>query len=128
MAHTWSFSILFAQQFKQFPSPDQDKILDFIETYETHGLSDFSNYEGKITPSWSGDGISQNDYAHDNSLWHYHIGIPDYKQRHPAYKTSDWVLHFQWENKGDHITIIDLYSHYNYDGEFYLPPEAYLET
>ena len=128
MVYTWSFSIVFAEEFKQFPSPDQDKILDFIEIYETHGLSDFSKYEGKISPSWSGN-ISQDNYsyAQDNALWHYHIGIPDYQQRHSAYKTSDWVLHFQWKNRGDHITIVDLYSHYKTDGTFYLPPEDYLE-
>lgn len=91
-------------------------------------MSDFSIYEGKITPSWSGN-CSEEDkkFAQNKHLWHYHIGIPYYKKRHSKFKTSDYVLHFQWKYKGNHIAIADLCYHYKSDGSFYLPNEKYLE-
>lgn len=129
MQYTWKFSDQFAKEFKQFQEDQQDKITDFIFTYQEHGLSDFSKYEGKITPSWKGDNISQEDYqfAVDNHLWHYHVGLPEYEQNHPKYKTSSDLLHFQWKFKGNEIAIVDLYRHYKLDGSFYLPPESNLE-
>ncbi|NMT51012.1 hypothetical protein, partial [Vibrio parahaemolyticus] len=98
---TWSRSKAFAKDFENFPTKDQDKILDFLDIFEEYGLADFTKYEGKITPSWKGESISSEDYqyAKDNHLWHYHIGIPDFVERHDTYKTSDWVLHFQWIHK-----------------------------
>ncbi len=38
----------FAIEFKNYPKNQQDKILDFIETFEQHGLSDFAKYDGKL--------------------------------------------------------------------------------
>lgn len=126
--YTWSFKNKFSQEFSNFPYDQQNKILDFVGVYESHGLSDFSKYEGKIAPSWSG--LDENDLAHAyaqaNSLWHYHIGIPTYTVRHGKYKTSDMVLHFQWPGCGPHIDIVDVYYHYKSDGTFYVPPLGYL--
>lgn len=128
MTYTWAFGKKFATEFSYLIKSDQDKILDFIDIFETSGLSDFSLYAGKITPSWTGNNISSSDsaYARANCLWHYHIGIPTYQQVHSKYKTSEWLLHFQWLEKGIDISIIDLYSHYTSEGDFYLPPESYL--
>jgi hypothetical protein len=93
-----------------------------------HGLSDFTKYTGKITPSWSGlhctDPIYQ--YAKNNDLWHYHIGIPKYVSNHNKYKTSDWVLHFQWPDKGNRITLVDICYHYKSDGTFHMPSSNYV--
>jgi hypothetical protein len=127
MTFTVGFKQKFASEFDRFPQDQQDKILSFVETYQLHGLSDFSNYVGKIAPSWS-RGATQGaiDFATDNALWHYHVGHPTYKQIHPKYMTSDWVLHFQWVNGGNHIDLIDVYSHYTRDGSFYLPTADYL--
>ncbi|WP_341985848.1 hypothetical protein [Morganella morganii] len=127
--NTWGFSTKFANEFKQFPQDQQDKVLDFIDVYEEKGLSDFSCYEGKISNSWRG--LEETDaryvYARDNKLWHYHIGIPVFRSQHGKYKTSDWVLHFQWEREENSIVLVDMYKHYTKDGIFYLPSSSYLE-
>lgn len=122
MTYSYGFKPIFAVEFSNFPTDQQDKILDFGETFERFGLSDFSKYIGKISPSWAGN-ASASDYqfALQHDLWHYHIGIPTYTSVHSTYKTSDWVLHFQWRSKGNHIDLLDLYSHYRWDGTFYLP-------
>jgi hypothetical protein len=120
----------FKKEFTNYPTYQQDKILDFTDIYEVYGLSNFDKYEGKITPSWSNLDPSDPNYSYtrDNNLWHYHIGIPEYKQMHSKYKTSKVVLHFQWEDKGNIINLVDLYNHYLRDGTFYLPPKISLIT
>lgn len=126
---TFSFGLTnqFATEFARFPESQQDKVLDFATTFQNHGLSDFTKYVGKIAPSWSGAATAHDaKFAKDNHLWHYHIGLPSYTQLHPKYKTSDWVLHFRWIDRGDHIDLVDLYSHYRHDGTFYLPNSSCL--
>jgi hypothetical protein len=132
MGFTLSFGRKFATEFKNFPKDQQDKILDFWGLVSTHGLTHFSFFPGKISPSWCG--LSSTDprysFTQDNSLWHYHIGIPSYRKNHDKYSTSDWVLHFQWvnyRNGGTHINLIDVYQHYSSDGTFYIPHPSYLE-
>lgn len=119
----------FSIEFPNFPVDQQNKVLDFIDIFEQHGLTDFSRYEGKITPSWKGMNVSESNYryARDNSLWHYHVGIPEYRQVHSTYKTSDMVLHFQWPGKGSHVNLLDMYYHYDSEGLFYLPTSLYLK-
>jgi hypothetical protein len=126
--YTFGLKKQFAIEFERFPKDQQDKILDFTDIFEAEGLTDFSKYTGKITPSWAGDSTpaASKHYAFANDLWHYHIGIPHYASVHPKYMTSDWVLHFQWPNQGNHIDIVDVYSHYKSDGSFYLPPVSSL--
>jgi hypothetical protein len=128
MAYSYGFKKQFATEFANFPKPQQDKILDFADAFLLHGLGDFTKYVGKITPSWAGNANSADyNFALSNELWHYHIGIPTYIAVHPKYSTSDWVLHFQWKGKGDHIDLLDVYSHYRKDGSFYLPSIDYLK-
>jgi hypothetical protein len=123
MTYSYGFKKQFAIEFANFPTDQQDKVLDFADTFEISGLSDFTKYAGKISPSWSGLPKFHPSavYAKANHLWHYHIGIPNYSVVHAKYMTSDWVLHFQWTNRGSHIDLVDLYSHYKNDGSFYLP-------
>ena len=54
-------------------------------------------------------------------------GIPVYNVVHGKYKTSDWVLHFQWPGQGDAINLVDVYAHYTSTGAFYLPDAKYLD-
>jgi hypothetical protein len=98
MTYTTSFSLQFAQDFARFPVPDQLKVTTFLTQFESFGLQSFSNYPGKIAPSWSGPATAANHaFARNNDLWHYHIGIPKLKPtQHGKYFTSDWLLHFQW--------------------------------
>lgn len=130
MAFTFDFKRKFAAEFTNFPPDQQDKVLDFLATYTKYGLGDFSHYIGKVTPSWKGAAPGGPDYNYSltNYLWHYHIGLPHYSTTtHGRYQTSDWVLHFQWPKRGDHISLVDLYSHYTSAGKFHLPPPEYLD-
>lgn len=118
----------FSIEFGNYPEYQQDKILDFVNLFKQFGLSDFSKYDGKIAPSWSNLESSNPNYiyAKANNLWHYHIGIPIYQQVHSKYKTSNVVLHFQWEQGENVIYLVDIYNHYKHDGSFYLPSSGYL--
>lgn len=130
MSYSFKFSTQFAVEYARFPKDQQDKVDDFTDTFLNFGLGDFSKYPGKITYSWRGLDPSSAEfgYANSNELWHYHVGIPTYRQAPDVpYKTSDWVLHFQWPGKGSSITVVDLYSHYKWSGEFYLPPATALK-
>ena len=126
-----TFGDQFSKEFVNYPTSQKEIIGKFVEKYQQIGI-DFTNnsYEGKFSPSWSGNSMSQADYdyAYNNDLWHYHIGIPTYLESplHTKYKVSDWVLHFQWKNKGNLIHLVDLYSHTTYSGAFYLPPKENL--
>lgn len=127
--YTYTFLPQFALEFGIFPEDQQQKVLDFLEIYENYGLSDFGKYEGKISPSWVGLEESDPDYiyCHANALWHYHIGFPEYIENHPKYKTSEWVLHFQISSNS-HINIVDMYSHYDRHGIFYIPSGLFLKS
>ncbi|WP_444931486.1 hypothetical protein ACJJIF_06835 [Microbulbifer sp. SSSA002] len=128
-SHIWSLSDSFKVTFDNLPKEHQDKIINFIDVYEEKGLANFSNYEGKVSPSWREDQISKRDkdYAQAHNLWHYHVGIPKYVQVHDKYKTSDWLLHFQWTYGRKKICLVDIYSHWNLEGNFHLPPKKYLD-
>ncbi len=128
MSFTWEFGKQFAVEFARYPQDQQDKIIDFIELYVQFGLSDFTKFPGKIAPSWKGTpDLATYKYARVNELWHYHVGLPNYVlSQNYTYFTSNWVLHFQWENMGSHILIVDILYHYKSNGEFHLPTEDYL--
>lgn len=130
MAYQWGLSIKFAIELPRFPQDLRDKIFDFTDIFEQHGLGDPTKYPGKIAESWKG--LSPSDpvyqYTYSNDLWHYHIGYPVYQPSITGkYFTSDWLLHFQWKNWGNEITLVDAYQHYRFDGSFHLPPEENLD-
>ena len=130
MDYTWEFGKQFAIEFTNYPVEQQNKILNFIETYQQFGLIDFTKFQGKIKPSWLGiDKLNPvYDFTYSNSLWHYHIGIPDYqKSKYNHYLTSDMVLHFQWKKQATHIRILHITWHYKATGEFWLPANEYLK-
>ena len=130
MSYTWEFGKQFAVEFSNYPEKQQNKILDFTDIYEEYGLSEFSKYQGKISPSWRGiektDPIY--DFTYSNNLWHYHVGLPEYtKSKYNNNLTSDMVLHFQWKKSSTHIRILDITDHYKSNGEFWLPNRNYLD-
>ena len=130
MSYTWDFGKKFAVEFKNYPENQQDKILDFTDIYEENGLSDFSKFQGKIAPSWRGIDKTHPiyDFTYSNSLWHYHVGLPEYiKSKYNNYLTSDMILHFQWKNNSNHIRVLDITWHYKRNGEFWLPNSDYLD-
>lgn len=128
---TSSFSLEFARNFVRFPKADQVKIVAFQTRFETFGLGDFSRYQGKVAPSWSGPATRPAAaFAKANDLWHYHVGIPQFMQTLGGkYCTSDWLLHFQWpdwKTSGPHIHIVDLLPHNSSSGTFNLPAPSAL--
>ena len=130
MSYIWEFGKKFAVEFKNYPENQQDKILDFTDIYEENGLSDFSKFQGKIAPSWRGIDKTHPiyDFTYSNSLWHYHVGLPEYiKSKYNNYLTSDMILHFQWKNNSNHIRVLDITWHYKRNGEFWLPNSDYLD-
>lgn len=128
MTYKVSFGKEFAKESVNYPKDQKQAIADFVNTFQNFGLADYSKYQGKISPSWSGINMTQEsyDYAYTNHLWHYHLGIPSYKNIGQPYYTSDYILHFQWKNRGNEIALLDCSSHYTSTKIFYLPPERYL--
>jgi hypothetical protein len=108
-------SDFFSTNFANFPREDKIKIANFIQHCQTHGLNGLC---GKLKSSTDVPGTDQDfhvkvQYAKENYLWHYHIGIPDYEQRNPFSKvqTSRYVLHFQRFPGNKVIRIVDLDDH-----------------
>ncbi|WP_198818732.1 hypothetical protein [Delftia lacustris] len=132
MSFTWSFNLKFQEEFQRYPLDQRKSIVNFLDLYEKHGLKgDWSVYPGKMSQSWRGL-LSEHPnyrYTKDNFLYHYHIGIPDYRPSANAlarYQTSDYLLHFQWEG-GEHIHLVDTCAHHRWTGEFQLPAPEYLD-
>lgn len=123
--YTWSYSEIFKNSLPHYTKDEKKKVVDFILTYQDHGLSDFSKYKGKISRTGSGNcSPEMKAYCEKHNLWHYHVGIPVYTQApHNKYMTSRDVLHFQWVKDSTHIRIVDMYRHYLLDGKFYVPEE-----
>lgn len=121
------FSKSFMAVFARLSSSDQDKIDDFVEHVEKHDL------DGVIGKLKNSDLVRRNDrnymtkvaYARKYKLWHYHIGIPFYKDsKNPNEhgKISDYIVHFQ--RFPDKIKIIMLDNH---GREFTLPGVSVME-
>ncbi|WP_293649596.1 hypothetical protein [uncultured Pantoea sp.] len=127
---TWSFNPQFAKEFARYPEDQQDKILDFTELVEEHGIipGQYDKFPGKLCVSWRGlqDTDPRYVYATSHHLWHYHIGLPTYEQVHSGFKTSAWVLHFQYKKGTNHVHLADVYDHHTNDNKFYLPSLTYL--
>lgn len=115
MTLTVELSDFFSANIANFPYEDKTKIAQFILHCQTNGLH---NLPGKLKASTDVPGIDPDyyakvQYAKENYLWHYHIGIPDYEQRNPFSKvlTSRYVLHFQRFPGNKVIRIVDLDDH-----------------
>jgi hypothetical protein len=128
MTFTVSLNRVFAGEYQRLRPDQQDKIRQFMRLFQKVGLRDQTLYPGKLSGSWVTLAEDDPEYkrTRDACLWHYHIGLPYYTQSYAGYKTSEWLLHFQWPNwatGGTHIEIVDLYTHYKSDGQFYLPSD-----
>lgn len=115
MALIVELSDFFSNNFRNFPCDDQHKIVTFIQHCQANGLT---GLPGKLKPSTDVPGTDPDyhnkvQYARDNYLWHYHIGIPDYEQQNFFAKvwTSRYVLHFQRFPGSKIIRIVDLDDH-----------------
>jgi hypothetical protein len=113
---------------KEWPNyqPDQRyRVGLFVQTFLVHGL-DATKFQGRISPSWMNlaQGSVLHTYTTTHWLWHYHIGLPMYRQAMGG-DVSDEVLHFQWVYNSKHVDLIELSPHY-LGGKFFLPLAASL--
>lgn len=120
------FNYDFAVELSRVPKDQQLAVGTFVSTFQSCGLVDQTKYPGRISPSWLNAGQGNSEYAQRHELWHYHLGLPEYAGAAGWGKTSDWLLHFQWRDRGSEITLLDMYHHYTSNGNFYLPPEKRL--
>ena len=115
---------LFAKYAQNFPERDKRAIKDFIDHIKTKG---FSGLEGRNKQSddvlfSDPDFVKKVEYATNNHLWHYHIGILQYDLTKPyGDRTSEYILHYQ--RLGEVVKIVDYSPH----PPFQLPTENYLE-
>ncbi len=122
-----SYSSKFLMELGNYPLNYQQAIVKFADTFTKHGF-DFSQYKGKIKPSlYMIDKLHPNyDYAFKNRLWHYHLGLPEYKlSKYGMYHVSDVILHFS-KISNTEIKILTITDHFKVTGEFWLPSEEYL--
>lgn len=118
------FGTEIAKELQYFPEKDLIKIWQFKEHIETQG---FDNLAGRNkcsddVPTSDPEWRTKVSKAQEYSLWHYHIGIPDYdKSSGFGNYTSEYILHYI---KGvDFIKIVDFTAH----PPFKLPSERYLK-
>lgn len=116
------FGIKFGEHLANFPVSDQLKIKAFADHVETYG------FEGLIGRNKSSDEVPTDDpnwlakvkYAQKYKLWHFHIGIPNYKLSAKGDYTSEYLLHYMRE--ADFIVLVDMSPH----PPLNLPDESYL--
>ncbi|MFW2178182.1 MULTISPECIES: hypothetical protein [unclassified Moraxella] len=113
----------FREELRHFPTADQEKIANFIEHVQLHGLNQLegrnkkSDNVPKDNPNW----LSKVKFAQQYNLWHYHIGIPSYDVNTVfGDRTSEYILHYVLYD--DMIKIVDFSDH----PPFKLPSESYL--
>ena len=117
-------SKLFEKHYQNFPQRDKEYIARFIAHILTQG---FSGLEGRNKQSddvlfSDPDFVKKVEYATNNHLWHYHIGILQYDLTKPyGDRTSEYILHYQ--RLGEVMKIVDYSPH----PPFQLPTENYLE-
>lgn len=129
MKYTFQLTRRLAADLVRLPEPHVDRLDDFIELYEQFGLSDHTKYPGRLSPSWHRLPTNHANCVHATkySLWHYHMGHPHYAGGSSNAdgskwgQTSQYLIHFRWVGGGAHIDIVDLYTHDNSSGQFYIP-------
>lgn len=115
MPHKVEFTGYFTNLYDNLSIQEQDLIDEFVFHFREHGLK---NFQGKKVPT---DNVPHSDpnravkvaYAMKQKLWHVHIGYPQWnKCKNPfaAYKTSNYVVHFQKFND-TFIALVDYNSH-----------------
>lgn len=129
MIYTFRLRRQLAVELTRMPSDMRDGVDDFLDTYEKFGLADQTRYPGRLSPSWMNLPANHPTHIHAQtySLWHYHMGVPTYAGSNTWNKTSDYLIHFRWINNGNHIDIVDIYTHHDSTGKFYMPSQATIE-
>lgn len=105
------FGEIFLKEMQNFPEKDIQKIGDFARHVANYGFSGLPgrNKMPDAVPKDDPNRSCKVQYAQNYNLWHYHIGIPEYKSGKHGYLTSEYVLHYI---KGDgFIKIVDMTAH-----------------
>lgn len=121
--------VSFSKKFKYFfieklSEKDQKIIYDFKVHVEKYGLVGLKGKNKKSDhPSPKKGEVEcklESEYAYAHNLWHYHIGIPDYRTDSGfGHYTSKFVLHYQ--RFQDSINIVKMDHH----SPFQLPTNNY---
>ncbi len=110
-------------ELQNLPDKDLVKIMDFINHLKINGFNDLEGRNKKSDnvptddPKWQ----HKVSYAQQHNLWHYHIGIPEYKISESGDFVSEYILHYQLIGK--RVKIVDFSAH----PPFRLPSSSYLE-
>ena len=101
-------------KYEQYPTLQAGfklKLQDFLQ----HAADDdLDGLKGRNKRSDDADPNNHNfmqntQYAHDNELWHYHLGLPKFETSKYGDLTSDWILHYQ--RFDTYIKIIQIAKH-----------------
>lgn len=94
--------------------PDQLKVAKFIQDYLSSGWDQAillgKNISSDNVPTGDPKWLEKVQYAQKNNLFHYHIGIPFYKDSGNGYLTSEYVIHYQQLSENE-IKLVDLGWH-----------------
>lgn len=118
-----NLSPTFKTYLKNFPKSDQLKIAGFINHVKKYGLNSLEgrNKSSDKVPTNDPQWLAKVKQAQKYNLWHYHIGIPNYSGLFGD-KTSEYVLHYMFDEANDCITLVYMSPHPPFD----LPDERYL--
>lgn len=105
------FGVKFQQHMANFPKADRLKLTRFIVHVETHGFDGLTgrNKSSDNVPSDDPNWLTKIKYAQTHCLWHYHIGIPQYRLSEHGDFTSEYVLHYILQDEC--IVLVDLSPH-----------------
>lgn len=87
----------FQQRYKTFPRPNRVKISTFlmhVMNFGFEGLEGRNKYSDDVSPD-DPDFVSKVRFVNAHCLWHYHVGIHEYKEGTEfGDRTSMFVLHY----------------------------------
>ncbi len=92
--------VLLAEDFKKglenFPKEDRRKIAEFILFVQQNGFTGLPgrNKSSDSVPTDDPQWLEKVQFAQRHNLWHYHIGIPEYKGSRYGDFTSAYILHY----------------------------------
>ncbi|WP_439256877.1 hypothetical protein [Lonepinella sp. BR2271] len=106
-----TFAPSFSQKLRDFIRTDREKVFDFAKHVEQHGFTGLQgrNKSSDQVPSTDPNRKAKIRYAKQHNLWHYHIGIPYYRQSSQGDWVSEFVVHYIKQD--NQITLIDIMPH-----------------
>ena len=102
------------------------KIVQFITHLETEGFSGLKGRNKKSNNPNTNDSdfATKAKFAIKHKLFHYHIGIPEYQQSPHGDLTSEYVIHYSFDEALGYVDVICI----DYHPPLELPYESDLES